>query len=244
MAAIDFTDVGGLAGLPLNVELNARVERAAAAAIRLPRMYLGASIAGDECARAIQYAWWTVPDLPARVKLVFDRGHALETLARTQLQQAGFLFAPPEALEFAVLDGYLQGHADGIIVSGPALPGVNFALPAIWEAKCLNAKNWKAVNKDGFAKTFPRYATQVSLYQRFLNKPNPALVTCVNADSCEILHFTLPFDAQRARATVERIEAIVAATRNGELLPRFTNNPKDWRCGICPHKARCWGGTA
>jgi hypothetical protein len=241
MTVIDFSEVGGLAAQPLNVELNARVERAAAAAIRLPRMYLGASIAGDECARAIQYAWWTVPDLPARVKLIFDRGHAHEALARTQLLQAGFLFASPEALEFVALDGYLQGHADGVITSGPAMPGVSLAFPCIWEAKCLNAKNWRAVNKDGFAKTFPRYATQVALYQHFLDKPNPALITCVNADSCQVLHFTLPFDAQRARATVERIEAIVAATRTGELLPRFTNNPKDWRCGICCHRERCWG---
>jgi hypothetical protein len=241
MAAVDFTDIGGLAARPLNIELNARVERAAAAAIRLPRMHLGASIAGDECARAIQYAWWTIPDLPARVQLIFDRGHALEALARAQLIQAGFVFAPKEALEFIALDGYLQGHADGIITSGPAMPGVHLAFPCVWECKALNAKNWRAINKDGFAKTFPRYATQVSLYQHFLDKPNPALITCVNADSCEVLHFTLPFDPQRARATVERVEAIVAATRVGELLPRFTNNPKDWRCGICPSRVRCWG---
>jgi hypothetical protein len=241
VTAIDFTDVGGLATLPLNIELNARVERAAAAAIRLPRMYLGASIAGDECARAIQYAWWTVPDLPARVKLIFDRGHALEALAHAQLIQAGFAFAPKEALEFSAVDGFLQGHADGVIVSGPAMPGVLLAFPCVWEAKCLNAKNWRAVVKDGLAKVFPKYATQVALYQHFLNKPNPALITCVNADTCEVLHFTLPFDAQRARATVERVEAIVAATRNGELLPRFTNNSKDWRCGICPHRRKCWG---
>jgi hypothetical protein len=197
--AIDFNDVGGLSAQPLNIELNAHVERAAAAAIRLPRMYLGASIAGDECARAIQYAWWTIPDLPARVQLIFDRGHALEALARAQLIQAGLSFAPKETLEFNALDGYLQVHADGVIVSGPAMPGVNLAFPTVWEAKCLNAKNWRAVNRDGFAKTFPRYATQVSLYQHFLNKPNPALITCVNADSCEVLHFTLPFDSRRAR---------------------------------------------
>jgi hypothetical protein len=238
---IDFSDIGGLASQPLNIELNARVERAAAAAIRLPRMSLGASIAGDECARAIQFAWWTVPDLPARVQLIFDRGHALEALARTQLIQAGFGFAPKEALEFVALDGYLQGHADGIIIAGPAMPGLYLALPCVWECKGLNAKNWRAVNKDGFAKVFPRYATQVALYQHFLNKPNAALITCVNADSCEVLHFTLPFDPQRARGTIERVEAIIAATRNGELLPRFTNDPKNWKCGICPHRQRCWG---
>lgn len=243
MGKIDFSDAGGLAALPLNIELNSRTERAAAAAMRLPRMYLGASIAGDECARAIQYAWWTVPDLPARVKLIFDRGHALEALVRDQLVQAGFLFAPPEALEFVALDGYLQGHADGIITSGPAMPGVYLALPCLWEAKCLNAKNWRAVVKDGLAKVFPKYATQVALYQHFLNKPNPALVTCVNADTCEVLHFTLPFDAQRARATVERVEAIIAATRNGELLPRFTNDSTNWKCRICPSRDRCWGSS-
>ena len=66
-------------------------------------------------------------------------------------------------------------------------------------------------------------------------------MTCINADTCEVLHFTLPFDAIRARAGIERAEAIVAATRLGELLPRFTNNPSDWRCSICAHRQRCWG---
>jgi hypothetical protein len=41
--------------------------------------------------------------------------------------------------------------------------------------------------------TFPRYATQVALYQHFLNKPNPALVSCVNVNTCEVLHLALPF---------------------------------------------------
>jgi hypothetical protein len=241
MTVVDFSAAGGLAAHKLNIELNARLERASAAAARLPRDYLGASIIGDECARAIQYSWWCIPDLPARVHRIFDRGHALEALARAELIRAGFLFAPLEALAFASPDGYLQGHADGIITSGPALPGLSLALPTIWECKCLNAKNWRAVNKDGLAKVFPKYATQISVYQHFLNKLNPALVTCINADSCEVLHFTLPFDAIRARAGIERAEAIVAATKVGELLPRFTNNASDWRCSICAHRQRCWG---
>jgi hypothetical protein len=175
--AIDFTDVSGLSALPLNRELNARVDRATAAAARLPRDYLGASIVGHECARHVQYDWWCIPDLPARVQLIFDRGHAFEALLRAQLIRAGFLFAPPEALAFASPDGCLQGHADGIITSGPAMPGVHVAVPCVWECKALNRKNWRAVNKDGFAKTFPRYATQVAVYQHFLNKSNPALIT-------------------------------------------------------------------
>jgi hypothetical protein len=241
MNKIDFSDVGGLAALPLNLELNARIERATAAAARLPRDYLGASIAGDECARAIQYSWWCTPDLPARIQLIFDRGHAFEALIRAHLIRAGFLFAPPEALEFTALDGHLRGHADGVIASGPAMPGAHLAFPCVWECKALNSKNWRAVVKDGFIKTFPRYATQIALYQHFLSTTNPALVSCINSDSCEVLHLSLPFDAVRARGAVERAQSIIAATRNGELLPRFTNDHNNWKCKICSHRQRCWG---
>jgi hypothetical protein len=129
--AIDFSDVGGLATLPLNIELNARVERATAAA-QLPRPYLGASIAGHECARQIQFDWFCTPDFPARIQLILDRGHAFEALVRAQLVRAGFLFAPAEALAFIALDGAMQDHADGIITSGPALPGAYLAFPCVW----------------------------------------------------------------------------------------------------------------
>jgi hypothetical protein len=229
---------------PFNLEINAAVERGAAAEARLSRMYLGASIVGHECARAVQYDWMCTPELSARVRLIFDRGHALEKLARAQLERAGFMFAPPEALEFVALDGLLKGHADGILIAGPPLPGAYFAFPAVWEAKALNFKNWRAVARNGFAETFPRYAAQVALYQRFLDKKNPALITCVDANSCEVMHFALPFSAERAQATVERAETIIAATRAGELLPRFTNDPSDWRCRICSHRRRCWGDAS
>ena len=125
MTAIDFSDADEFDRLqrePLNVAINAAVERAMAATARLSRMYLGASIVGHECARQIQYDWMCTPELSARVRLIFDRGHAFEALVRAQLVLAGFQFAPKEALEFVALDGFLQGHADGIVTSGPDLP--------------------------------------------------------------------------------------------------------------------------
>jgi hypothetical protein len=195
MSAIDFNVVGQpdpLQSTPLNVELNARIERAVAAASALPRQYLGASILGHECARQVQFDWWCLPELPARVRLIFDRGHFFETLIRAQLAQAGFVFAPDAALEFTALDGCLRGHADGVIIAGPKIPGVYLPTPCVWEAKAVNAKNFRAVARNGFAETFPRYAIQVALYERFLDKTNPAVVTCVNADTCEVLHLALP----------------------------------------------------
>ena len=99
MTAIDFSDADAFdrpEREPLNVAVNEAVERATAAAARLSRAYLGASIVGHECARQIQYDWWCVPELPARVRLIFDRGHAFEVadprstdLSRVSVRAAG-----------------------------------------------------------------------------------------------------------------------------------------------------------
>lgn len=237
---MDYSCAVSLIDEPLNIELNALVERTAAATIELPRSYLGASIIGHECDREVQFAWWIRPLLPARVKLIFRRGHFFEAQARELLAATGFAFAAVESCGFVALDGYLQGHADGIIIAGPHLPGVYFPLPAIWEAKGLNSKNWKAVSRGGLARVFPRYAVQVALYQFYLDKTNPALITCVNADTCEVVHFALPFNAERARQAIDRAAMIIGATKRGELLPRFTTDPEDFRCAICPYRERCW----
>jgi len=225
---------------PINVELNSAIERAAATAAELPRPYLGASIIGHECARRIQYDWWCKPVLAARTREIFDRGHYFEERARRHLIAAGFKFAPPEALAFTAANGALRGHADGIIIHGPDLPGAYVIYPLIWECKAVNAKNWRALERDGLEKTFPQYAVQVALYQAYLEVTNPALFTAVNADTCEWLHFFVPFDAERAQFWSDRALNIIEATRNSKLLPRAYDDASDWRCKMCPHRERCW----
>ena len=228
---------------PINGAINAAIERAAAATVELPRPYLGASIIGYECARRVQYTWWCKPELPARTREIFDRGHYFEQRARQHLIAAGFKFAPAEALAFTAADGALRGHADGIIIHGPDLPGVYLIFPLIWECKAVNAKNWRALERDGLEKTFPQYAAQVSIYQAYLDVVNPALFTAVNADTCEWLHFLVPFSAERAQFWSDRAANIIAATRASELLPRAYDNPDDWHCRCCPHAERCWRST-
>jgi hypothetical protein len=144
-------------------------------------------------------------------------------------------------LEFSAVNGCLRGHADGIVIAGPnPLNGVYLNYPALWECKCLNGKNWRALERDGLEKTFPKYAAQVSLYQAYLDKTNPALFTAVNADTCERLHFFVPFDAERAQEWSDRAAFVIEATRAGELLPRAYDDPQDWRCRMCSHNERCW----
>ena len=175
MPPIDFSEFGDreLLREPLNVEINALIERGAA--MELPRGYLGASAVG-ECLRRIQFDWWCQPMISDRVRLIFNRGHFFEAEAKKRLLNAGFTFAPKEALAFTTLEGYLQGHADGVITAGPTLPGVTLALPCVWECKALNVKNFRAVARDGLAKAFPRYLVQVQLYQHCLDKLKSGIV--------------------------------------------------------------------
>jgi hypothetical protein len=225
---------------PINGAINDAIERAAATAAELPRPYLGASIVGHDCLRRIQFDWWCKPELAARTREIFDRGHYFEDRSRRHLMAAGFKFVPPEALAFAATSGTLRGHADGIIIAGPELLGAYPIYPLIWEHKCLNAKGWREVERDGLEKKHSHYLAQVSLYQAYLNIANPALFTITNADTCEWLHFFVPFNAERAQLWSDRAVNIIEATRAGELLPRAYDDPSDWRCRMCPHTERCW----
>jgi hypothetical protein len=202
------------------------------------RLYLGASTIGSECLRKIQFDWMSDPVFPARIKDIFERGHFFEEVTRQHLIAAGFKFAPPEQLKFKAADELFRGHADGILLEGPPLPGLLF--PCLWEHKCVKDKGWKAIERDGLKGLYAVYAAQVAIYQAYLDVTNPALFSVVNADTCERLHFLVPFDAQLAQASSDRAVAVIEATRAGELLPRVTEDPKDWRCKICSHRERCW----
>jgi hypothetical protein len=226
---------------PVNIGINDAIEEAAAAQAELPRPFLGASIVGHECPRRIQFDWWCKPVLAARTREIFDRGHYFEERARQRLITAGFRFSPPSACYFTAVDGALRGHADGIINHGPQLLGVYLIYPLIWEHKALNAKTWRAVERDGLGKKHSNYLTQVAMYQAYIDVTTPALFTVTNADTCELLHFLIPFDAERAQEWSDRAANIIAATRNSELLPRAFDNPDDWHCKMCPHVNRCWG---
>ena len=221
---------------PLNVLINQLIDRAEQPGE--PRGYLGASLIAAECLRRVQYDWMCDPDFPARTKDIFARGHWGEDLSRRRLIAAGFKFALPEQLEFTAADGLFKGHADGVLLSGPAIPALRY--PCVWEHKTLNAKGFRAIDRDGLVGLHAIYAGQVALYQACLDYTNSALFTVLNADTCERLHFLVPFDAALAQAMSDRAVAIIAATRASQLLPRIARSPDDWRCNLCSHSERCW----
>jgi hypothetical protein len=228
-----------LSALPVSIAINALLEEGAREVGEPTRGYLGASSIGSECLRQIQFDWMCDQQHPLQTRDRFSRGHFLEQLSRDHFARARFEFAEQDRLKFEALDGMLEGHADGIFVAGPKIADISY--PALWEHKGLASKGFRTIERDGLRKAYPQYAVQVALYQHFLGVDvNPAIFTITNADTCERLHILVPYDAEFARTWIQRAEIVIQATRAGELLPRFTDNPDHYRCRYCGHKARCW----
>lgn len=223
-----------------NAAINAALDAAALAEQREARReYLGASSIGSECLRKVQYDWQVDSIYPARTKRIFSRGHLFEEITVKAMAQAGFrMERGTSSCGFSAADGTFRGHVDGIILDGPAIPDLIY--PCIFEHKALGSSGWKKLEKDGLRKAYPQYHAQVMLYQAYLDLTNPALFTAINSDTCEALHIPVPFDAEAAQAASDRAVAVIRSTRAGELLPRITDKPTDWRCKMCSHKERCW----
>lgn len=224
------------------------------------RTYLGGSRLGLACGRALQFEFTDTPrDEGAHFKgqtlRIFEIGHALEDLAIRWLRGAGIdLYTRKgnrpggEPFGFAVAGGRIRGHVDGIIASAPVALGL--AVPALWECKTMNAKNWRETVAKGVVVAKPLYAAQIALYQAYMEAQvpglaqAPALFTAINKDTAELHHELVAFDAALAQRLSDRAVRILQATDAGELLPRIAARPDFHECRFCPWSQRCWSACA
>jgi hypothetical protein len=220
------------------------------------RDYLGASRLGHPCERALQFEFTGAPkddgrDFAGQSLRIFAIGHVLEDLAVAWLRAAGFDLHTRKGnrpdggqFGFSIAGGRIRGHVDGIIAGGPEDLGL--ALPALWECKTMNAKNWRACVRDGVARAKPVYAAQIALYQAYMEgsvpgiSAAPAMFTAINKDTAELHHELVPFDAALAQSMSDRAVRILQATDAGELLPRVATIPDFFECRFCPWAERCW----
>ena len=216
------------------------------------RAYLGGSRLGHPCERALQFEFTDAPrdngaSFDGRLLRIFAIGHALEAMAIGWLRSAGFDFYTrpnDKQFGFSVAEGRIRGHVDGIVASGPAVPGLAF--PALWECKTMNAKTWRETVANGVTFAKPVYAAQIAIYQAYMDAivpgvaNNPALFTAINKDTAELHHELVPFDGDLAQRMSDRSVRILRATDAGELLPRLSREPGHFECRFCPWAQRCW----
>jgi hypothetical protein len=225
-------------------------------ASRPRREYLGGSRVGHSCERALQFEFAGAPkdegaDFPGRTLRIFAIGHVLEDLAIKWLRAAGIdLYTrksnDPDGQQFgfSVAGGRIRGHVDGIVAAAPE--ALKLGVPALWECKTMNAKNWRETVKNGVAAAKPIYAAQIALYQAYMDAAvsglasNPALFTAINKDTAELHHELVPFNAELAQRMSDRAVRILRATDAGELLPRLARERDHFECRMCPYADRCW----
>ncbi|MGD9868783.1 MAG: hypothetical protein AB7U38_12360 [Hyphomicrobiales bacterium] len=225
-------------------------------AARPPRGYLGGSRLGHGCERALQFEYAGAPkddgaEFSGRTLRIFGIGHALEDLAVRWLRGAGLdLYTRKgnrpdgEQFGFSVAGGRIRGHVDGIIAAAPEALGLN--VPALWECKTMNARNWRETVSKGVAVAKPVYAAQIALYQAYMEAAvpgiatNPAVFTAINKDTAELHHELVPFDAALAQRMSDRAVRILQATDAGELLPRIARERDFHECRLCAWSNRCW----
>lgn len=211
------------------------------------RDYLGASVLGDPCERAVQYySLETDPDsIPSGSKQdIFARGHWIEALMIRRLRAAGFILADVDPrtgkqFEASWLDGQVLGHPDGLLLHWMGDGASPIELPALWECKGLGSKWWKKVVKDGLRWTFPRYFGQMQLLMGGCNIPR-GLFTAVNADTMERHHALVAFDQSTYTNLLARAERIFLANQVGELLPRAFSDEARMECRMCNFSKTCW----
>ncbi|ALK09022.1 PD-(D/E)XK nuclease family protein [Blastochloris viridis] len=222
-----------------------------------PRDYLGASRLGHACERALQFEFVDAPKdegagFDGRTLRIFEIGHALESLAIRWLQSAGFeLYTRKgnrqdgDQFGFSVAGGRIRGHVDGIIAAAPE--PLEIGVPAVWECKTMNAKNWRETVAKGVVVAKPIYAAQIAIYQAYMEaqvpgiSDNPAVFTAINKDTAELHHELVPFDAGLAQRISDRAVRILQATDADELLPRIAMTRDFHECRMCPWAERCWG---
>ena len=242
--------------------INAAIDEAIVAerAAIPPRTYLGGSRLGHPCERALQFEFAGAPkdegqEFSGQTLRIFEIGHALEDLAIRWLRVAGFdLYTRKgnrpdgEQFGFSVAGGRIRGHVDGIIAAGPQPLGIG--VPALWECKTMNARNWRETVTKGVGLAKPVYAAQIALYQAYMEAEvpgiaeNPALFTAINKDTAELHHELVPFDTSLAQRMSDRAVRILQATDAGDLLPRIATTRDFHECRMCPWAECCWGMPA
>lgn len=210
-----------------------------------PRNYLGASIVGHECLRALQFDYFNVPvdtakELDGRKLRIFARGHWMEDYMVGLFRNAGFdlrVKKNGKQFEFTQLEGRIKGHCDGVFVAGPPV----MQYPALWENKALGDKYWKQLDKEKLKKYSSTYYGQAQIMMAYFElTENPCLFTSLNANDMEIYAELVPFDAERAQKVSDNAVTVLKACDAGELLPGLSDDPTFFKCRWCNWHDRCF----
>lgn len=208
---------------------------------REPRTYLGASVIGRPCARALWYdfRWCQRPthSHDGRLLRLLRRGHDAEAEMIADLRAAGVEVHADDGsgtqFGFTDLGGHFAGHMDG------AALGLVEA-PKTWhvvECKTHNAKSFAALVKDGVQKSKPEHYAQMQIYMHWSGMKR-AYYLAENKDTSELYAERVKYDAETAQKLVAKAESIIFGP---EPPARISEKPEYYICKWCDYHGLCHG---
>jgi CRISPR/Cas system-associated exonuclease Cas4 (RecB family) len=202
-----------------------------------PRGYLGPSVLGHECDRALWYGFrWAAAseDFSGRKLRLFETGHREEKRVIENLRAIGMDVTGEQAVMVA-LGGHFRAHMDGIINSGVIEAPKS---PHVLEVKTHNEKSYASLFKSGVKKSKPGHYAQMQLYMLHA-KIERALYVAVNKNDDSIYTERVRFDKTYAENLMIRARRIIEASTAPTKLHSDPDAREAYICGWCAFKGIC-----
>lgn len=204
------------------------------------RTYLGASIIGKECSRALWYdfRWASKEKFGGQMLRLFQTGHLAEPRFVADLRSIGievYDVDPATGKQFGFSDvgGHMKGHMDGCARHIPD----GGAKWHVVEFKTHSAKSFTELRKKGVKEAKPQHYAQMQWYMG-KSGMNRALYLAVNKDTDELYSVRIEFDLTYFEQIQAKAERIIFAA---EPPPKLSDDPKYYLCGFCSHNTVCHG---
>ena len=202
-----------------------------------PRKYLGASIIGKDCKRALWMDFRQVTNVchDGRLYRLFETGHLAEPRFIANLQAVGVtVYAHDEhgnQWGVSFCGGHFRGHADGVAI------GIKGAQKTwhLLEFKTHSDKSYKELITKGVQDAKPMHYAQMQVYMHGLNLTR-AYYLAVNKNTDALYGERVHYDKEVAEALIERAYSVIHAP---EPPSPISNNPAWYQCKMCEYHRFC-----
>ena len=153
-------------------------------------------------------------------ELMFHLGHELESKAIEILGKVGIKISDTQK-EVRLND--LVGHMDGIVYD---VGDSDLNTPCIWECKSMNDSNFNAIYSNGINYRHSHYTAQICLYQMLSGMTaNPAILTCISRNTCNMESYSVPYNEKVAHAQLEKLSFVMNNINNPHVVHGATVVP-------------------
>lgn len=206
------------------------------------RSHMGASLIGQECARAIWYGfrWVKSSSFDGRILRLFNRGHLEEGRFIAMLLMIGCKVyqQDEQGKQFRIshAGGHFGGSGDGVIVGLPDLPPET---PALGEFKTHGDKSFVELKKKGLRDAKFEHYVQMQVYMRKMQIMF-GFYLAVNKNTDELYAEIITLNMEVGDQFLDRGNNLVFATAPPEKL---NQSPGFFKCVYCDYKPICHLGA-